>query len=249
MSSAVRTAKLRTESEMQAYLRERAPGLKIYNPSEEWLRLDVHGRTDLIMPPDLDGAVEPHPITSKPVACDGTLEIRSRYLNQRDSSGELISGQDAESTVRFVCHQERYGQMGVVWLTGVPEEDAEQKRAAKEQYAAFRVKQDEAIVAARAEFVQNWAKAPQRQGQKCPAPTEAESAAMERLQEIRARKTFKFECDAENCPGYAVNDWVKFARHMDVAHGIKVRREQYESVAGEAAEAQPVKRGRKPKEA
>jgi hypothetical protein len=236
-----KTPRLPSEKELVAAIRAATPGLRIYSPADHWLNPEVHGRTDIWIPPDLGGAVEPHPITGEPVVCDGTATIKGRYLTQKDSSGKVIEGQDAEAVVRFLISPANYGQMGVVWIPGTAEDEGI-KQEARDLYAEYQRAQDESIVARRAEFKTNWVKNPAHSGEPCPPPTDTESAASDRLQEHKRRRQYQYECDAEGCPGYAQNDWAKFARHMLVSHKVKVERESYEEVTGVVA-AQAPKRG------
>jgi hypothetical protein len=214
----------------------RMPGLVVYNPSTDWLPVEVHGRTDLFLTPDLSGAVEPHPITGASTQCDGLTEIKGRYpidprtgQAQRDSSGKTIEGQDAHSVVSFIIHRERYGEMGVVWFAGQsPDEDQGYKDYARETYLKYQEEADDRILNKRREFKANWERNPIHKGDPCPAPTPLENAAMERAQEREHKKTYMYECDVPECAGYAANDWAKFARHMKAAHKIDAKREQYE---------------------
>ena len=209
------------------------PGLKLYNPSDEWLQLHVHGRTDLWMPPDLGGAIEPHPATGKSVECDGMYEVQGRYLTQRDSSGKTIEGQDAHAVVSYVIHRDRYGEMGIVWIPGQnPEEDAGYRDYSRSKFLDYQEKKDEQVLQKRREFKANWDKNAAHQGQPCPPPTAKENAAVERNQERAHTKAYKYECDVPECPGYAQNDWTKFRRHMLAAHKVDPKRAMYEGEVG-----------------
>lgn len=211
--------------EIQAML----PGLKLYNPSNEWLPLNVHGRTDLWLPPDLKGAVEPHKVTGQPTKCDGVWEVKGRFLTQRDSSGKTIEGQDAHAVVSYCIKRERYGQMGVVWLPGRDaEEDRRYREAGRQIFLNYQAEKDERIIDKRREFKANWEKNPMQKGKPCPPPTPAENAAMERMQEREHRATYRYECDVPECPGYAQNDWDAFRRHMQAAHGVEPDRSRYD---------------------
>lgn len=228
----------------------RMPGLIVYNPTDEWLQPEVHGRTDLYLCPDLGGAVEPHPIQADKhgnpvkVVCDGHTEIKSRFpidhrtgQGQRDSSGKTIEGQDAHAVVSYLIHRERYGELGVVWFPGQDaEEDAGYKDHARQQWLAFRETRDEEILNKRREFKANWERNPIHKGEPCPPPTAVENAAMERSQEREHKKAYMYECDVPECPGYASNDWPKFARHMKIAHEITADRKRYEGEVGVTAE-------------
>src|SRR5512134_878685 len=133
-ASTLRVPRPPSMEEIERTIRERLPGLTLYNPGGEWLKMQVHG-LDYWIPPDRGGAWELHPVTGKSVKCDGKLEIKSRYLTQKDSSGKIIQGQDATSIVKYLLSIEAYGQMGVVWLPGLnPEEDAELIGRAKNQF-------------------------------------------------------------------------------------------------------------------
>jgi hypothetical protein len=210
-----------TLAEIQAMM----PGLKLYNPSDQWLPLHVHGLTHRVMPPDLGGAIEPHPLTGEPTVCNGIYEVKGRFLTQKDSSGKTIEGQDAFAVVQFVIHKDRYGEMGVVYLPGVSESQDEQyKQLAKDLYLKYREGLDDKIIEARREFKNNWERNPRHQGTPCPPPTPPELAAIERAQERTSRKAYAFECHVPECPGYAQNDWSKFARHMLAAHKIQASR-------------------------
>lgn len=239
-----RTPTLPSPQQVEKWLQERMPGLRLYNPSDRWIQLEVHGRTDLWAPPDLGGAGEEHPalverdaageiIGPLVVSCTGELEVRGRNLSQKDSSGKVISGQDAASVVKYLIGKEQYGQMGLVWLPGISaEEDEGLKQAARNAWVEYQKQEDEAIIARRAEFKTNWEKNPAHRGDPCPPPTESETAAIERQQERRHAVHFRFACDAENCPGFAVNDWERFRRHMKVAHRVDVKKEMYEGEIG-----------------
>jgi hypothetical protein len=210
-----------TLSEIQALM----PGLKLYNPSDEWLPLHVHGLTHRMMPPDLGGSVEPNPITGEPTKCDGIYEVKGRFLTQKDSSGKTIEGQDAFAVVQFVIHRDRYGEMGIVYLPGVSEaQDEQYKQLAKDLHLKYREALDDKIIDKRREFKANWDRNPSHQGVKCPPPTPVELAAMERAQERQVRATYAYECYVPECPGYAANDWFKFAKHMSAAHRITASR-------------------------
>lgn len=228
MSTVIAMPRLPSLKEMEKDMRERIPGLYVYNPSREWQQLHVFGLTHLWACPDLGGAVEAHPITGAPVKCDGRSLIRGRYLDQLDSSGKNIEGQDTSSMVKFIVSPENYGQMGLVWLPGKSDEDdLKLMELSRKVYANFQRKSDEDIVAKRAEFKSNWSKGPHK-SEPCPPPTLAESAAQDRLQQRRRAAIFRYECDVEACPGYATNEWEKFASHMKLGHGQSVKRERWD---------------------
>jgi hypothetical protein len=213
-----------SQAEIMQLLRARMPGLAIYNPSTDWLRMQVHG-IEHYLPPDLDGAVEPHPTNGEPTQCDGTYLVRGRFLTQKDSSGKLIEGQDAQSIVAFIIHRDRYGEMGVVWLPGrSAEEDEALKAMGREQWLKFQNEADDRIIARRREFKANWERNPAKQGVPCPAPTRTENFAMERMQERETKRIYGFECNVDECPGYATDDWAKYVKHMHAAHHVTARR-------------------------
>jgi hypothetical protein len=234
-----------SQAEIMRLLRERMPGLAIYNPATEWLRMQVHG-IEHFLPPDLDGAVEPHPTTGIPTRCDGTYLVRGRFLTQKDASGKVIEGQDAQSIVAYVIHRERFGDMGVVWLPGRSEEEDEALKAlGREKWLEFQKKADDRIIERRREFKANWEKNPSRQGVPVPPPTAAENAAMERMQERDERKAYGFECSVDDCPGYATDEWDKYVKHMAAAHKITARRTKNNVVtltnqAGDTLTEQPM---------
>lgn len=221
MPPAVSMPRLPSMSEIEKALREKLPGLTVYNPSESWIQIEVFGLTNVWACPDLNGEYRPHPVTNEAVKCDGRTVVRGRFLTQKDSSGKEIQGQDAPSMVKFIVSPERYGQMGFVWLPGSSvEEDERLKVASKSTYLAFQRQADEMIVNRRVEFKKNWTKGPHK-SEPCPPPTEAEMAAMDRLQERKSVKTWKYECDVVECEtGYGTDDWDKFSRHMKLAHKI-----------------------------
>jgi hypothetical protein len=211
---------LPTVAEMEKWMREKMPGIKIYSPHDDFLPLEVHGRTDLYATPDLGGEIRPHPITEVDIVCDGITEIRGRYPNQKDSSGKKIEGQDANAIVHFLISKHPYGELGLTWVPGDRDIDNQIKEASQSIHREYRFLQDEQIVGRRSEFKANWEKNPQMRGRPVPPPSEIELAAMDRLQERRlSRKKYLFECDVEGCPGYAANQWPKFARHMEASHG------------------------------
>lgn len=217
-----------TPAEIQALL----PGLWMYNPSEQWVSTEVHGIMRWL-PPDLGGAIEPHPVTGEPVRCDGMYEAKGRVLAQRDSSGKMIEGQDAYAVVSFMIHRERLGEMGVVYIPRRDaEEDAALKQIARDVYLKYRESVDDKVIDRRREFKARWERNPAKAGVKCPPPTPTELAAMDRAQEREQKATYRFECDVQDCPGYAANEWEKFARHMQAAHGIVPKRAKYEDGAG-----------------
>ncbi len=223
-----KTPKLPSISEVDRYLKERLPGLRLYNPTDEWVELEVHG-IPRFAPPDLDGAYSIHPVTGEEIPCSGEFEIKGRFLTQKDSSRKVIEGQDAASVVKFVVQKETYGQMGFCWLPGISqEEDDKLKEASKAVWLDYQRQGDIAIIERRAAFKANWDKNPNHRGEPCPPPTESETSAMERQQERRARKSFKYNCEVENCPGFGVNEWDRFSRHMKTAHGITVSREKFD---------------------
>lgn len=248
-----------SRAEFQQLMRRMMPGLTVYGPFNDWTQLNVHGRTDLWLPPDLNGAVEPHPQTGAPTVCDGTLTIRDRYptimtragerVPQKDSSGKVIEGQTAQAIIEYLTHKDHYGQMGLVWLPGVKDADASKgeisdddvKRLARAVYLEYQRKQDELVVGARAEFKANWEKSPAHKGRPCPPPTERENAATERLQEHKSAKAYGYECDVRDCPGYATNDWEKFRKHMQVAHDKQVKRSMYEGEVEALGASSPAK--------
>ncbi len=213
-----------TQNEIMKLLRERMPGLAIYNPSDQWVRMQVHG-IEHFLPPDLGGAVVPHPTSGAATECDGVYLIRGRFLTQKDSSGKLIEGQDAQSVVAFVIHRERYGEMGVVWLPGrSDEEDEAMKSLGRDKWLEYQQLSDDRVIARRREFKANWERNPARQGVPVPPPTPVENSAMERLQEREHKRAYGFECGVDECPGYATDDWTKYAQHMAVAHKVAARR-------------------------
>ena len=213
-----------TEAEIMQLLRERMPGLALYNPSEIWLRAQVHG-IEHFFPPDLDGAVEPHPVTGEVTICNGIYTVKGRFLTQKDSSGKQIQGQDAQSIVAYLIHRERFGRMGVVWLPGrSDEEDEALKGLGRDRWLEYQEERDDEILARRREFKTNWERNPTRQGVPCPPPTSVENMAVERSQEREVRKEYGFECNVPDCPGYATDDWTKFAKHMAVGHQVRAVR-------------------------
>ncbi len=213
-----------TQAEIMQLLRERMPGLALYNPSEIWVRAQVHG-IEHFFPPDLGGSVEAHPVTGEATKCDGIYLIRGRFLTQRDSSGKVIEGQDAQSIVAYLIHRERFGSMGIVWLPGRSDaEDEALKALGRDQWLAYQEAHDDQIIAKRREFKGNWERNPAKSGVPCPPPTRAENRAMERLQEREAKKEYGYECHVDDCPGYATDEWTKYAKHMLAAHKITARR-------------------------
>lgn len=214
--------RLPTIAEMEQWMREKMPGIKIYSPHDDFLLLEVHGRTDLYAVPDLNGEIRPHPITGIDVVCNGITEIRGRFPNQKDSSGKKIEGQDANSVVHFLMNKHPYGELGLTWVPGDYELDDVIKEAARSVYRDYQHTKDEEVVARRAEFKSNWEKNPLNQNKPVPPPTEVELAAMDRLQERKiSRKKYMFECDVDGCPGYAANDMNKYLRHMEATHGYE----------------------------
>lgn len=208
------------------------PGLKLYNPSDEWKQLNVHGRTDLWIPPDLNGQVEPHPATQEPVRCDGILDVKNRFLTQKDSSGKTISGQDAFSIISYLIHKDRYGEMGMVYLPGRSvEEDEGYKAYGREQYLKFQASVDDKVISRRREFVGNWKRNAAHQGQPVPPPTERENSAIERTQEREHQAAYAYQCEVEDCLGYATQEFQKFARHMWSAHKVQANRAKDGSVS------------------
>jgi hypothetical protein len=230
MSTAVHTPRLPSSAEIEKAMRERLPGLVIYNPSTEWIQLEVFGLTHLWACPDLNGAVEPHPVTGAPTKCDGETEIKGRFLTQKDSSGKVIEGQDAPAMVKHLIGPDKYGQMGMVWIPpGITVEEKDKyKDLSRRVFSDYQSKQDEALVSKRAEFKANWTKSGLHKGEPCPPPTAAESAALDRLQARKRSRAWKFECDVPECPGYAVNEWERFEAHMRTAHNISPKRSQFE---------------------
>ena len=224
-----------TTAEMQVRLRDMLPGLRVYNPSDQWLQPEIHGITDRWIPPDIGGAIDAHPVTGLPTVCNGIIEIKGRYpmLNgkpQKDSSGKPIEGQDAASVVAFLVGQEQWGQIGIVFLPGnSPQEDEELKEIGRRVWLDYQKKADDAIVARRVEFKQNWEKNPAKKGVPCPPPTEVETSAIERQQTRTREKKFVYSCDVPDCPGFAVNEWDRFRTHMQLAHGRAVKREMFDS--------------------
>lgn len=215
-------------AELERALRDKIPGLTVYNPSSTWLRLQVYGIFYWI-PPDMGGAVENHPVTGKPTVCDGRLSLRGRYLTQKDSSGKVIEGQDAGSMVKYVVSVGPYGEFGVCWLPGDSEQqDKVLVENARRIYSRYQESRDEMIVARRVEFKANWEKGPRRH-EACPPPTPQETAAMDRLQKRQREASYKYECDVPNCPtGYAANEWDRFVSHMKAAHNVTPDRGRYE---------------------
>lgn len=213
-----------TMAEIQSMM----PGLRIYNPSDEWIQLRVHGRADLWIAPDLNGEIEPHPATGAAIKCDGMLEVKSRFLTQRDSSGKTIEGQDAFAIVSYLIHRDRYGEMGLVYLPGRDAtEDEGFKAHGRELYLKYREGVDDKVIQRRHEYVANWRRNPAKQGTPVPAPTDREQDAIDRASEREHRKTYEFECHVEDCAvGYASNDFTKYARHMASAHKVQVSRDR-----------------------
>lgn len=219
-----------TQAEIMRLLRERMPGLSLYNPSDQWLRPQVHG-IEHHLPPDLNGAVVAHPKTGEPTKCDGSYLVRGRFLTQKDSSGKLIEGQDAQAIVAFLIHRERFGEMGVVWLPGRNKaEDEALKGLGRDKWLEYQALKDDEIIARRLEFKKNWESNPSRSGTPVPAPTPVENAATERRQEREHKQAYKFNCSVEECPGYGSNDWVKYVSHMQAAHSIMARRSVKEGI-------------------
>lgn len=218
--------------ELEKRLRELHPGLVIFQPSSEWLPTEVFGLT-FFMPPHLPGQWAEHPVkvdqNGQPlkVLCDGRLVLRNRYLTQKDSSGKVIDGQDAASMVKYLCHPNQYGQLGVVWLPGISrDEDQQQIDASIAAFSVFQRKQDEDIVAARAAFKAAFKNNPKHKGLLVPPPSPKENAAIERLESARfsgaSVETYSYSCQHDDCPGYATNDWQKFSLHCKRAHDIEV---------------------------
>ena len=225
-----------TPQEIRKLIEERSPGLRLYNPSTEWVMIECHA-IPRWFPPDLsleDGRapIEPHPTTGEPVRCDGVLEVRGRFLTQHDSSGKVISGQDAQSIVSFLISEDRGGQSGIVFLSGDPEEDKLAREYSREKFLEYQAQEDEKIIAARREFKNNWTKNPSKRGVNVPPPTQKEMDAIDRQGKRERKLVYRYECDVEDCPGYAQNDWSKFARHMAAAHNINVSREKYDGATG-----------------
>lgn len=240
--AAVPKPRLPSISEIEKSLRDRLPGLTVYNPSERWLEMEVFGLT-IYATPDLHGAIEAHPTMTDPntggrlpVTCDGRTMVRGRYpmldgKQQRDSSGKVIEGQDAPAMVKFLTSPDKYGQMGLVWIPGAdPAEDAKLMELSRGVYRDYQRGRDEMVVSRRAEFKANWLKSPHHKGEPCPPPTATENAAMDRLQQRKRAIEYRFDCPVPECPGYASSDWDKFAEHMKLAHGqAKLDRSKYES--------------------
>lgn len=228
-------------AEIQALM----PGLRLYNPSDEWQQLRVHGRTDLYIPPDLGDAIEPHPATGVPTKCNGILEVKGRFLRQKDSSGKTIEGQDAQAIVSYVVQNDKMGEMGVVYLPGRDSvEDDAFKAYGREVYLRFREAVDDKVINRRHEFVSNWRRNPSKQGQPVPGPTEHEQAAIDRATEREHRKTYEFECHVPTCAvGYASNDFHRFAKHMASAHAIQASRDRQGTITFVDADGKVMKVG------
>lgn len=243
MSTTPTTAapRLPSLSEIERQLREKLPGLTVYNPSTDWVQLEIFGLTNLWACPDLGGEVHPHPITETPITCDGKTMVRGKFLTQKDSSGKVIEGQDAPAMVKVIVSPEKYGQMGFVWLPGVSEKDDEDlKKTSRAVFLGFQRSVDEMIVGRRAEFKSNWSKSGLHKGEPCPPPTAAENAAMDRLQERKRATVWKYECEVVDCPGYATNEWEKFDRHMRSSHKVTMNRSNFDGeVKGMRLDDQP----------
>lgn len=226
--------------EVRAALRRESPGLKVYNPSSDWLNPEIHGRTNIWLCPDLGGSIEPNPATGAPTVCNGVSEVKGRFLSQRDSSGKVIEGQDAESAVGVLMTH--MSEMGVIYLPGRDEaEDAEFKQWARDQYRSYQWQADQEVVDRRKSFEANWKKA--HPGEGVPPPTDVEMGAYDRLAETRRVKSYKYTCDAAGCIGYVQNDWARFAKHLQTAHGITADRSRYDAAVsglGPSVVAAPV---------
>lgn len=243
--------RLPSMSEIELSLRERLPGLTIYSPADHWVPLNVFGLTHLWAVPDLDGAIEAHPVTGEPTVCNGETHIRGRYplLNgrpQKDSSGKDIGGQDAPAIIKYLVGPDTYGQLGLVWLPKQSaEEDAKLREASKGVWLLYQQAKDDEIVSKRSEFKSNWLKNPAKVGVPVPPPTRAESAAMERVQLRKHNVEFRYNCPVTECPGYAENSWEKFATHMRLAHRqVNLDRRKFEMAGYEAATADPETAGK-----
>lgn len=124
--------------------------------------------------------------------------------------------------------------MGVMLLPG-PESSPEDPTteeviaAAREKHRRYQESKDEDVVAKRLEFKKNWEKNPAKKGQECPPPTVKEMAALDRIQTRQSSvETYAYNCDIEECAGYASNDWRKFFDHMSLTHGIEPDRSRYD---------------------
>ena len=213
-----------TQNEIMKLLRERQPGLAIYNPSAGWLRPQVHG-IERFLPPDLGGAIEPHPTTGIPTKCNGIYEIKGRFLTQKDSSGKTIEGQDSQSVVAYMIQRNKLGEMGVRWLPGRSKEENDAIKAdGRDQWLKYQELKDEEILARRREFKSNWEKNPARQGTPVPSPTPAENDASDRLQEREHKQAYRYECNVSECAGYGTDEWTKYVAHMSAGHSIMATR-------------------------
>jgi len=230
-----------TASQLDEILKAHAPGLRVYNPSDEWQYFEVHA-IPYWLPPDLGGEEDPHPATAALIRCTGVRTIRSRFLKQKDSSGKVIQGQTADAIVKHIVDPHNGGEMGIVFLPGVsPAEDEGLKKFARGQFLKYQETVDSKVLNARKEFVANWKRNDKKKGEAVPPPSKRETLAIDRSEEREAVKEYRFECDIESCStGYASNDFFKYARHMKKSHGITVDRSKVEGPVGAVGEVKPL---------
>jgi hypothetical protein len=223
-----------TRAEIVADLRRYAPGLEVYQPADEWLRIEFGGR-DYWIPPDLEGDLVPHPVllekgedgedVPKMVPANGRLRIKDAYGYHRDRRGRatgigLLEGMDAGSWVSYAL--ENYGHRGLVWLKGDdPARDQKAQEAGRKLWYRYRKTWAEQEREARAAFIRNWEAIPGNKGRVPPPPTSQQIKAQEFLDAQResGRTGAEFICPSGCWEG---SDFKKFQRHMRAAHGKDV---------------------------
>jgi hypothetical protein len=205
-----------TREDIGRELRRQKPGIKIYNPSQEWVSFQFAGVTYRI-PPDVGGGQVRHPGTDELVVGNGELEIKDRY--GLDHGIERVFEIDHDIVV-FAC--KTLASEGVTWLTGKPEVDEARKSAARKIHYQFLRSWADAELQGRREFLEHWKKDESRRGLTPPGPTARQIRAQEFLDAMRINATERERAYVCPCGMWEGDDFAGYARHRLGAHGEKV---------------------------
>jgi len=220
-------------------LRQSAPTLALYYPGQDWLAVE-HNGTIRWLAPDLGGQLTKHPATGETVKADGVTAVQDRYGAIYGEKAEPIDGyyqrrmlskdgpieeETAYKAVSFLVT--KWQHVGLVMLSGDPEQDKLIKKEAKSMWFKSEVSLAEAETKARLDFVAKWRR--ENPGRvDIPPPTRAQRRAEELLLMAEAevsRVDTPYRCQ-HGC--YEGNDWNLFSRHMKVRHAESVNRDDYD---------------------
>jgi hypothetical protein len=203
--------------EIAEQIRASRPGLHIWNPSPDWLEVEVFGVVYWIPPYILGEPQTEHPKKCLPdgspiyVKADGYLEVKDRFGYVRGRRQLVDQGFDV--ILKMI---ETLGIRGITYVDGDLPKDTERKKRATMAYRAWQNTSNTIILDAWSEKVKNFAASPSNKGKTLPMSEKVRRAIEFRDSLLADNKLeFKYVCQYEH---YSTNEKDIFFKHMRAAH-------------------------------